>query len=143
MCQGPIQATPALYSARCDSVHTADEAGWEGWDRTGPPIRLGKVWQDGLSCSCWAAVHGDRQNAAYKGIETDNRWQHGHSGQLGRGRQICQHLVPGLLPADGPQHWAVPEGYSKIQGGRQPQESLQADPSTHQSLDLVGKDQRE
>lgn len=39
----PIQATPAMSSARCGSVHAADEAGWEGQDRTGPPIGLGKV----------------------------------------------------------------------------------------------------
>lgn len=32
-----------VYAARCGSVHAAAVAGWEGQDRTGPPIGLGKV----------------------------------------------------------------------------------------------------
>lgn len=108
------------------------------------PSGWGRCWQDGLSCSCWAAIQGDRQKAVLEGVERDNRWQLGSSRQLGR--QVVGLLAFGnrvFLPAGGPQRWVIPEGCSEIQAGRRHQESLSADPSTHQRLHLVGRAQGE
>lgn len=88
-----------------------------GRARTGQdhPSGCGRCWQDSLSCSCWAAIQSDRQNAVCKGVETHSRWQPGNRGQLGRGVADLPAFGNRVSrPADGPQQWAIPEEYSEI-----------------------------
>lgn len=64
-----------------------------------------------------------------KGVETDNRWQLSNSRRLERGvADIPAFGNRVFLPAGGPQQWAIPGGYSKVQAGTQHRESLSADP---------------
>lgn len=106
MCQGLIQASPARYSARCGSVHVTDEVRWGPGTGQDHPSGWGRCWQDGLSCSCWAAIQGDRQSAVYDGVETDNRWRLSNSGWgSGRSASIWERGVPA-------SRWATAMGNS-------------------------------
>ena len=51
------------------------------------PAGWGRCWQDGLSCSCWAAVQGDRQNTVRKGVETEQvaAWRQSATGEMSGG----------------------------------------------------------